>query len=255
METKDIIAILISILAFVLSLAATIISIVRGKYEKERAIKKEITDTLEKIVSTSLDVAKIYHESAEKDPSYYQTVVSILSQQNTFLLRQATYLADQVPDLVTFIEYNTIAAATANSGDFMSADKLYKKAIDVSPNNYYRSLALRSYAGYLFVQHRLEEAREHFSRSVSLVTGGDNFARYTNGFTYQMWAWNELNNAKSPKRAEELFESAINEFNGIDNEEFRRNALKGLEAAKGSPSSTNPILHPLHQASTNVAAL
>jgi hypothetical protein len=66
-----------------------------------------------------------------------------------------------------------------------------------------------------------------------------------------MWAWNELNNAASPKRAEELFESATNEFNGIDNETIRRTALNGLQAAKSSPSSPNPTLQPT---TPNVAA-
>jgi tetratricopeptide (TPR) repeat protein len=244
MEIKDLVAISISSLAFLLSLVATIVSLVRSKYEKQRAIKKEITDTLGKIVSTSLENAKLYRESAEKDPPYYQTVSSILNQQNVFLLQQATYLMDEVPKLVTAIEYNTIAAATSNAGDFMSAEKYYKKAIDASPNNYYRSLAIRSYAGYLFPQRRFEEARENFRKAISLLTGGDNLVRYTNGLTYQMWAWNELNNAASPRRAEELFESAANEFKGIDNEAVRRTALSGLEAAKGSPSSPNPTLQP-----------
>jgi len=165
--------------------------------------------------------------------------------QNAFLLQQATYLTDEVPDLVTAVEYNTIATATANAGDLISAEKYYKKAIEVSPNNYYRSLAIRSYAAYLFPQRRFEEARENFEKAISLLTGGDNLVRYTNGFTYQMWAWNESNNAASSKRAEELFESAINEFNGIDNETVRRDALNGLQAAKGSPSAPKPALQPV----------
>lgn len=251
METKDIVAILISSLAFLLSLVATIISLIRSKYEKQRAIKKEITDTLSKIVSTSLENAKLYRESAEKDPPYYQAVSSILNQQNAFLLQQATYLMDEVPGLVTAIEYNTIAAANANAGDLISAEKYYKKAIDVSPNNYYRSLAIRGYAGYLFPQRRFDEARENFRKAISLLTGGDNLVRYTNGLTYQMWAWNELNNAASPRRAEELFESATNEFDGIDDETVRRTALNGLQAAKGSPSPPNPTPQPT---APNVAA-
>lgn len=202
-------------------------------------------------MSTSLENAKLYHERAENDPVYYQTVSSILNQQNAFLLQQATYLTDQVPELVTAIEYNTIAAATANAGDLISAERYYKKAIEVSPNSYYRSLAVRSYANYLFPQRRFEEARENFRKAVSLLTGGDNLVRYTNGLTYQMWAWNELNNAASPKRAEELFESATNEFNGIDNETFRRTALNGLQAATGSRSSPHSTLQPT---ALNVAA-
>jgi len=112
----------------------------------------------------------------------------------------------------------------------------------VSQNNYYRSLAVRSYANYLFPQRRFEEGRENFRKAISLLPGGDNVVRLTNGFTYQMWAWNELNNAASPKRAEELFERALNEFNGIDNDTVRRSALRGLAAAKGSPQPPNPAL-------------
>ncbi len=244
METKDIFSMSISLLAFFLSLAATVISLVRSKHEKQRAIRKEITDTLGKIVATALESAKLFHDSAEKDPMYYQSVSSTLNQQNAFLLYQAMYLTDQVPDLVTAVEYNTIAAANANAGDLIAAEKYYRRAVEVSPNNYYRSLAIRSYASYLFPQRRFEEARENFSKSIALLNGGDDMARYTNGMTYQMWAWNEANNAASPKRAETLFESALNEFNGIGNETIRRNALNGLQAARLSPFSSNPAPQP-----------
>ena len=244
METKDVVTISISSLAFLLSLMATVVSLVRSKYEKQRAIKKEITDILGKIVSTSLENAKLYRESAEKDPGYYQAISSVLNQQNVFLLQQATYLMDEVPGLVTAVEYNTVAAANANAGDLISAEIYYKRAIDVSPNVFYRSLAIRSYAGHLFAQHRFEEARENFRKAISLLTGSDNQIRYTNGLTYQMWGWNEFNNAGSPRRAEELFESAANEFRGIDNEAFRRQALIGLQAARSSPSTSDPALQP-----------
>ena len=244
MDTKDIVTISISSLAFLLSLMATMVSLVRSKYEKQRAIKKEITDILGKIVSTSLENAKLYRESAEKDPGYYQAISSVLNQQNVFLLQQATYLMDEVPGLVTAVEYNTVAAANANAGDLISAEIFYKRAIDVSPNVFYRSLAIRSYGGHLFAQHRFEEARENFRKAISLLTGSDNQIRYTNGLTYQMWGWNELNNAASPRRAEDLFESAANEFGGIDNEAFRRQALIGLQAAKLLPSTSDPAPQP-----------
>jgi hypothetical protein len=38
--------------------------------------------------------------------------------------------------------------------------------------------------------------------------------------------------------------SHSNEFNGIDNETDRREALRGLQAAKGSPFSVNPMPQP-----------
>lgn len=76
-KQTDLISITISSLAFILSLAATIISIVRGKYETQHAIKKEITDTLGKIIATSLENAKLFRESADKYPNYYQAASSI----------------------------------------------------------------------------------------------------------------------------------------------------------------------------------
>jgi tetratricopeptide (TPR) repeat protein len=243
MDNKDLVSISISSLAFALSLAATVISLIRGKYVKQRAIKKEIIDTLGKIVSTTIDDVRLFYEMAEKNPAYYQAISSIFSQQNAFLLNQATYLTDQVPHLVTAVEYNTIASATANAGDLITAEKYYKRAIEVSPSNCHRSLATRSYAASLFPQRRFEEGREHFRKAISLITGGDNMARFTNGFTYQMWALNELNNASSATRATDLFESAKIEFSGIDNELARRNAMNGLERAKDptrSPGATAP---------------
>jgi tetratricopeptide (TPR) repeat protein len=231
-DTKDLISIVLSALAFLLSASATVISLIRSRHEKQRAIKREITETLGRIVSTALESAKVYRESRESDPAYFQTVSSILNQQNTFLLNQATYLAEQVPGLMTAIEYNTIASATANAGDFIAADRYYKKAVEVSPNDYYRALAMRSYANFLFSQQRFENARGLFKTALGLITGSGNFVRYTNGFTYQMWAWNEANQAKQQQFADLLFERAANEFNQIDNQAVLRDALAQLQAAR-----------------------
>jgi len=235
-DTKDVISISLSMLAFLLSASATIISIIRSRHDKQRAIKHEITDTLGRIVATALESAKIYREARESDPAYFQMVSSILNQQNTFLLNQATYLAEQVPSLMTAVEYNTIASATANAGDLIAADRYYQKAIEVSPNDYYRSLALRSYGGFLFAQGRFEVARELFKKAIMLMPGTGNFVHFTNGFTYQMWGWNEANQAKQAKFAELVFERAANEFMQIDNEAVKRDAMMQLQAARqGTP--------------------
>lgn len=237
MATKDIITLLISAFAFVISVVATTISVIRGKYEQQRAVRNQITEVLKSMIAAQLENTKLYHDSADKEPGYFQAVSNILSQQNGFLLQQAVYLMDQVPHLVTAVEYNTVAYAHAEAGDLIQAERYYTRAIDVCPNDYTRSQAIRSYAVSLFAQHRQEEGREQFRRAITLLKGADNFTRAARGFAYQVWGWNELNNAASPKRAEELFESATSEFNGIDNETVRRDLLKGLGAAQASPLS------------------
>lgn len=229
MEIKEIVGISISSLALVLSITATIISLIRSRYEKQRIIRSELSDTLSQIISGTLENAKLYRD-ASNDPVYYQTVSSILNQQNAFLLNEAIYLIDQIPDLVTTIEYNTIAAANANSGQIIVAENYYLKAIAIAASNYHKALATRSYANFIFAQRRFEEGREQFRKSIALLKGGDNIVRLQNGLTYQIWAWNERNNAQSEGRPEELFESARTEFNGIDNEVAKQDAVKGLEA-------------------------
>jgi hypothetical protein len=57
------------------------------------------------------------NDSGDKEPAYFQAVSNILSQQNGFLLQQAVYLMDQVPHLVTAVEYNTVALAHVQAGD------------------------------------------------------------------------------------------------------------------------------------------
>jgi len=232
MEFKDVASIFISALAFILSAIATVVSTIRGKYEEQRAIRNQLSDTLNRIAMTYIDNAKLHHEMAAKDPAYYRQLSGMLNQQQTSLLNQAMYLADQLPPkIVTAVEMNTIALANFSAGDVILAEKYYHKAVDVSPSNYYRSLATRSYAEFLFTQRRFEEGRAQFRQAVSLISGGDNQTRYTNGYTYQSWAWNELNNAGARLAAGQLFESAQNEFRGIDNEEVRKNSIDALSQA------------------------
>ena len=254
MDTKDLISISLSILAFVLSGSATIISLFRARQEKQRAIKREITDTLGRIVATALDSAKAYRETAQSDPNYFQAVSSILNQQNTFLLNQATYLAEQVPTLITAVEYNTIAMATANAGDLIAADRYYKKAVDASTNPYFRALAMRSYANFLFSQHRFDEARKLFKQAVGLLAGTGDFVHFTNGFTYQMWAWNELNLARAKGQADVYFEIAANEFMAIENMPVRSDALMRLQLARSGDPAGHPANKPAFQPQAQASA-
>ena len=254
MDTKDLISVSLSVLAFILSGSATIISIVRARQEKQRAIKREITETLGRIVSTALDSAKAYRETAQSDPAYFQAVSSILNQQNTFLLNQATYLAEQVPTLMTAVEYNTIASATASAGDLIAADRYYKKAVDVAPNGYFRALALRSYANFLFQQQRFDEARRLFKQSVALIAGTGDFVHFTNGFTYQMWGWNEANLAHAKAQADVYFEIAANEFMAIENVQVRSDSLMRLQLARAGDPQAHPANTPAFQVQPKATA-
>ncbi len=175
---------------------------------------------------------------------FAQALFASYNQQMVSYLTQASYLAEQIPDLVSFVEYNTLATIYASSGDMFQADPLYRKAIDVSPNNSYKGLATASYAQFSFTQRRFEDGRRSFENALSLLAGSDNFARYNAGQTYMRWALCELNAAHRESRANELFDSAQNEFNGIDVVVSREEALRYLEAIRRQPAGASAVSVP-----------
>ena len=59
-----------------------------------------------------------------------------------------------------------------------------------------------------------------------------------------MWAWNELNNAGARLAAEQLFESAQNEFKGMDNESVRKTSIDALNEALPSLAHKGPTAGP-----------
>ena len=208
---------------------------IRDRHEKQRGIKNQITDVLSRIGANNLEWFKITSE-AYANPAYVQAASQELAQQNGFLMQQAMYLVEQIPGLANSIELNTIAVAFASAGDVGRAEQYGQQAIAVSPNDYYRALATRSYATLVFNQRRFEEGRDLFKKAVTLLKGEDSYTRYTRGLTYQIWGFLERQIAKSPKRAEEIFESAQSEFGGIDNEAIRANAQKALQAVQEPPA-------------------
>ena len=240
MERKDLITLSLSIAAFLLSIFATYRTEKKAREERQRTIRSQLTDVLGRLTDLQLDLAKLQLE-AKNNREYFVAVNSVIAQQNGFLIDQAVYLSEQIPQLVTTYEVNTIAAANANAGNFIVAERYYQNAIKISPNALYKSLAVRSYAMFLFPQGRIKEARDQFRAAIDLLKGEDNAVRSTNGFSYQIWAQNELNFARSPERANEYFEKARNEYASIDVEFMRNMALENLDAARNQNIPPAPV--------------
>lgn len=238
MDIKDKITLTLSISAFCLSIYANVNSEKKSVDERQRTIRGQLTDVLGKLTSLQLEAAKLKHEA--KDQEYLSSVSGVLGQQNGFLLDQAVYLSEQIPDLVTTYELNTIALANFNAGNYLVAEKYYKKAIDLAPNDLYKSLAVRSYAASLYPQGRLKDGRENFRKALEL-RGEDNMVKSTNGFTYQMWALNELHFARAPEKAGEYFENARKEYSSIDADFIRNMALANLETVQRLPATQAPL--------------
>ena len=236
METKDLAAILLSVLALGLSVYATITAQRKSVDERMRTIRAQLTEVLGKLTSLNIEGAKLQHE-ARNDHQYLTLVNAALGQQNGFLLDQAVFLSEQIPTLVTTYEFKTIAMADFQAGNVLRAETHQLKAIAAAPTDLYKSQAIRGYAFFLYQLARISEGREQFRRAVDTLKGPDNLVHLSNGYTYQMWALNELHYARSPELASEYFENARKEYRAVDVEFLRNKAMADLEAARTTPQS------------------
>ena len=247
-DYKDDIAIWISLLAFVLSLLATLSGEKRAREERLRTLRVQLSDVLDRLSSLQLENAKLMHE-ARGDSAYVQSVGAALAQQNGFLLDQASFLAGQIPSLVTTYEFNTLATASFAAGNMIAAEDYHRQAIRSAGVPLYKAQATRGYAVFLFSQRRFPEARAQFAEALALAGDGDNLARQTNGLTYQTWAWHERYVALDAARADELLERARAAYAAIDTEFLRASMLQALDQATMSGPPV-PVVTPSGNAST-----
>lgn len=229
----------LSFLAFCLSVVATIRGERRASDEKKRAIRNQLTDVLARLTSLQLENAKLMHE-AKDDPLFQQNIGVALNQENGFLLDQAFYLSDQIPHLVTTYEFNTIANASFGASNMLATEKYHMKAIEVAHSDIYKAQATRGYAVFLFSQRRFVEGRDQFNKSLALLKGGDNLVRQTNGTTFGTWAWNEQHVALAPQDAKNLYDKARAEFSGIDVDVLRDFMLRNLDTTQNAGLPINP---------------
>lgn len=227
---KERITVAISLIALGLSVFATVKGEFDASAERDRSMKIQLSDTLSRINQLGLRNAEALRDYAD-DPAYLQMVSGILNQENAFLLNQATYLANQIPALVSSVEYNTIAVAYANAGQMLQAERFHQLALSKPESPYLSSLARRSYAWFLFTQGRVEEGRQSFRQALAEIGGQGDLAHFTNVVTYQSWAEVEYNSGADPARVAGLLGDAERELAAIVNG-YVRNSMGSALMAK-----------------------
>jgi tetratricopeptide (TPR) repeat protein len=233
MEPKDIAAITLSILAFGFSIVSFLIGYRRAREEQRRWIRQQLTETIDKITDSQLEGAKLMFGEARDNLPMQQTVNDILGQRTLALLHQAIYLTSLPLAIATEVDYNTIAFVSANYGDMAVAETNYHAAINASPNDSFRSGAIRSYAAFLFAQGRFDDGRRQFKDALALIKRSDDLAKMQRGFICQTWGMWEANCAAVPNQATEALDHARSEYTAIDNEAMRQSALARLGFAGG----------------------
>ena len=239
------VGVVISIVALAVSIIALALSTRGRRLERERTLRSQLSEVLREYASTLLERSRVT-SATDRDRPTPSGVTAVLDQLESFLVQQINYLAEQIPRLVTSVEWCAIGYSNGRSGDFVRADMYYKRGIEASTDAMYKIGAAIAYAWCLYTQRRFEEGRSTYRQHLANLTNNDDFARYQKGRAYMFWGMNECTFAQSETQSKQAFEGAFSEFTGISMKSFRENALKELEKARvdssPGPSPTEQVV-------------
>ncbi|HUR82889.1 MAG TPA: tetratricopeptide repeat protein [Thermoanaerobaculia bacterium] len=229
----DLLPIVISACALVLSLTSTIFSLRQKRDEMLRTWRDQLTKIVSEIVKVDSEISSSWLvDQNARDERHFQKM-SVLTQQITSLVRQAVFLAEKDPRHVADVEYVSIARALVYSGDLGGAKEYWERAVAASPSAYYRVSNTRAYADYLFANGRHEQARAQYRAALSLLDNTTDFSRNVNVYTYQMWMVSEAGNLPAPyNAASECYRNAKGLAESITSATTRANALQLLEQSR-----------------------
>lgn len=242
MEIKDILAIVLSSAAFILSLISTIITLrqkssemSQRSSETRRTVRDQLNQIIAEIIDINAEAQKIWAKAERTQLD--NTLLSILNQKNFVHTRQAVFLFAQEPTIITDVEYAAVASSLASTGDYKRAEDFWKKAIEISSKSQEDMLNkvfnLRGYADFLYrYDDPLKGETEYQKAIISLNDVGD-ANKYTRGYTYRSQMLSELF-ISNTKKALDCYEEAKRIFNQIGNITIKANALQDLETAKGT---------------------
>ncbi len=234
METKDYLTIVISLIALLTSVVATVLSLRKKNYEEERTSRLQLNDTIGKIIGTRIEHAKYATDHPDVETNFATSAVlgTINYQMNSFA-RLAVYIAEKIPHLVTDIEYATVADAFGWTGDqpkalqYQNAAIEKSKEISRSDDKHSEVFNRRSFANYLFTIGNVGAGREQYESALRLTPVKDDYSKYVTGYTHRMWGTSE-GYASFPDEANDHFNKAEATYKTISNENIKNPALNDI---------------------------
>jgi tetratricopeptide (TPR) repeat protein len=149
------------------------------------------------------------------------------AKAGSFLVRQAKYLVDTVPKLVSPYERGIIAQGLESIDDATEAYIWFRDAIDQASHEFDKLILLRRYARFLFRSGREVEARKQLERATKVAGSGDRYHVYQRD-TYERWALLEYDFGDH-ERVMELLDKASAEYRKVSPLEFQKRLLLRLE--------------------------
>jgi tetratricopeptide (TPR) repeat protein len=187
MELKEIIVVAISSLALFVSIINFWLSYKQRSNENHRGIRKSLSEILGELTEVSITRHKLdieYPDSTDK----IVVLRRMYNSQRRYLASHAEYLADQIPKLITDIDYNLLAGAYHAIGDYSKTQHYWELCVEKSPSNVIRALNLRGYARFLFALKHVDMGRQKFVEALNLLKPDTDPSLRERADTYAMWS-------------------------------------------------------------------
>lgn len=255
MSSKDVITLTLSGLALIVSLTSAIYSARKQKTEGERQFRERITEIALALIDSGLKIGRLDGVPADyRDPAYwYERGTEI--QRTAALVRQADKLITaETEELLTDVDYLTIAQAFATVGDNRHAECYYALTLKASQDPFYATTNKRAYAWYLFTIRRSGEGRRQYRSAIEDAKASwvDPEQRSIQvGWIYEEWMQTEAR-FHFEDRARELRENAREAYASISDIGERSGYLATLERTfelLSAPSSDIPTPGSINPAS------
>jgi tetratricopeptide (TPR) repeat protein len=224
METKDYYTIIISVIALIVSIFSNFFQKTK---EDKRAIRKNLSDTLESVTKINIENTKLRQNNIEITPENIELRRNYNTQRR-ILIAHADYLISTYDKIVTEIDCNIVAIAYSNIGDPNRAEFYWKKTIEKSVSLPIKHMNLRGYASFLFNQGKMESGRNKYREALMIDLPDTDNNRDMISDTYLMWAKSEKS-YNNENEANKLIEDASSFCSRIGNKGIRAQRQKQIE--------------------------
>ena len=156
LEAKD----WITMVASLIALAVSVLSYRQRSSEGRLALRKQLTDVLEKLSEMNTEAA-MHRLKPDEYPVNYG---GLLNDKRRFLVRQATFLIESVGNLVSPYEYLLVAGAYGDINDTFQAEAYFVQAMHASDDPIDKGIAIRGFARFLFAQGPSRHSPFHYTQ-------------------------------------------------------------------------------------------
>jgi len=229
METKDIITVTISSLAFVVAALSYWNTLRQRRVDNQRTLRLALTDVIADLVQVDWDRSELDRTNEGSKDDRVVDMRRILNSKRSYLARHGDFLAEQMSDLVTDADFNNLARAFAAIGDYDKARAYWQRCVAHSSTSLIRSMNLRGYARFLFLLGDIDVGRKAYRESLEAQMPDNDETRRIRADTYAMWMKAERDFG-FPEEAARLFDSAIASAKRIGTAKTREEMLGYIES-------------------------